>query len=128
MSAVLDNQISHDRVTRLLSSNYITSRRLWSEVKPMCQEIEQDDAVLIIDDSIEAKPYTDCNEMIGWHFDHTEGRSVKGVNFITAIYHSWQMSLPVGIAFIKRILFIKTIMESKKERAASASSNISESW
>jgi hypothetical protein len=67
MSAVLDNQISNDRITRLLSSNYITSRRLWSEVKPMCQEIEQDDAVLIIDDSIEAKPYTDCNEMIGWH-------------------------------------------------------------
>jgi hypothetical protein len=82
MSAVLDNQISHDRITRLLSSNYITSRRLWSEVKPMCREIEQDDAVLIIDDSIEAKPYTDCNEMIGWHFDHTEGRSVKGVNLL----------------------------------------------
>jgi hypothetical protein len=102
MSAVLDNQISHDRITRLLSSNYITSRRLWSEVKAMCHEIEQDDAVLIIDDSIEAKPYTDCNKMIGWHFDHTEGRSVKGVNFITAIYHSWQMSLPVGISFIKK--------------------------
>src|SRR5678816_2834617 len=48
MSAVLDNQISHDRVTRLLRSNYITSRRLWSEVKPMCREIEQDDAVLIL--------------------------------------------------------------------------------
>ena len=29
----------------------------------MCDEIEQDAAVLIIDDSVEAKPYTDCNDM-----------------------------------------------------------------
>ena len=118
MSAVLDNQISHDRITRLLSSNYITSRRLWSEVKSMCREIEQDDAVLIIDDSIEAKPYTDSNEMIGWHFDHTEGRSVKGVNFITAIYHSWQMSLPVGITFIKKDIIYKDNNGKQKRKSS----------
>jgi len=118
MSAVLDNQISNDTITSLLSSNYITSRRLWSEVKPMCQEIEQDDAVLIIDDSIEAKPYTDCNEMIGWHFDHTEGRSVKGVNFITAIYHSWQMSLPVGISFIKKDIIYKGNNGKQKRKSS----------
>ena len=118
MSAVLDHQISHDSITRLLSSNYITSRRLWSEVKPMCHEIEQDDAVLIIDDSIEAKPYTDCNEMIGWHFDHTEGRSVKGVNFITAIYHSWQMSLPVGITFIKKDIVYKDNNGNQKRKSS----------
>jgi hypothetical protein len=102
MSAALDNQVTHDRVTDLLNSGYISSRRLWAEVKPMCEEIEQDDAVLIIDDSVEAKPYTDCNEIIQWHFDHMQGRSVKGVNFISAIYHSWEMSLPVGVSFTKK--------------------------
>ncbi len=90
MSVVLHKQISHDKITRLLSSGYISSRRLWAEVRAVCEEIQQDDAVLIIDDSVEAKPYTDCNDLIQWHFDHTEGRSVKGVNFISAIYHSWK--------------------------------------
>ncbi len=64
--------------------------------KTYCQEIEQDDAVLIIDDSVEAKPYTDCNEIIQWHFDHTAWRSVKGANFISAIYHSWGNEFTCG--------------------------------
>jgi len=66
----------------------------------MCKEIESDDAVLILDDSVEAKPYTQCNNLIRYHFDHTAGKSVKGVNFITAIYNSWEMSLPVGVDFV----------------------------
>ncbi len=120
MSAALDNRITHDRVTDLLNSGYISSQRLWSEVKPMCEEIEQDDAVLIIDDSVEAKPYTDCNEMIQWHFDHTEGHSVKGVNFISAIYHSWEMSLPVGVSFIKKDTVYKD-KNGKEKRKSSIS-------
>jgi hypothetical protein len=64
MSVVLDKQISHDKITRLLSSGYISSRRLWAEVRAVCEEIQQDDAVLIIDDSVEAKPYTVCNDSI----------------------------------------------------------------
>jgi hypothetical protein len=101
-SLVMDNRVSHDMITRLLSSGFVSSRRLWSMVKPMCEEIEDDNAVLIIDDSIEAKPHTDCNELICWHFDHTVNRSVKGVNFVSAIYDSWQMSLPIGVCFVKK--------------------------
>jgi hypothetical protein len=120
MSAALDNRITHDRVTDLLNSGYINSRRLWAEVRSMCNEIERDDAVLIIDDSVEAKPYTDCNDMIQWYFDHTEGRSVKGVNFISAIYHSWEMSLPVGVSFIKKDTVYKD-KNGKEKRKSSIS-------
>ena len=120
MSAALDNRITHDKVTDLLSSDYISSRRLWAEVKPMCEEIQQDDAVLIIDDSVEAKPYTDTNEMIQSHFDRTEVRSVKGVNFISAIYHSREMSLPVGVSFIKKDTVYKD-KNGKEKRKSSVS-------
>ena len=118
MSVVLDKQISHDKITRLLSSGYISSQRLWAEVRPMCEEIEQDDAVLIIEDSVEAKPYTHCNDLIQWHFDHTEGRSVKGVNFISAIYHSWEMSLPVGVSFIKKDRVYKDSNGKEKRKSS----------
>jgi hypothetical protein len=120
MSAALDNRISHDILTDLLNSGYISSKLLWATVKPMCAEIEQEDAVLIIDDSVEAKPYTDCNELIGWYFDHTAGRSIKGVNFISAIYHSWEMSLPVGVAFINKDL-VYIDKDGKEKRKSTVS-------
>lgn len=99
-SSLFGNEISHDKVTRLLSSGAISSKALWDIVKPMCHEIRSNDAVLIFDDSIEEKQYTDKNELINWHFDHTKGRSVKGVNFLSALYHSNDTSLPVGIDFV----------------------------
>lgn len=71
--------------TQLLSSGYVSSQLLWCTVRPMCEEIEDENGVLVIDDSIEAKPYTDCNYSISWRFDHTVNRSVKGVNFVSAI-------------------------------------------
>lgn len=97
---VLDKQVSHDKFTRLLNSGKLNSRYLWQQVKPMCREIESDDAVLILDDSVEAKPYSKTNGLISYHFDHTVGKTVKGVNFISAIYNSWEMSLPVGVEFV----------------------------
>src|SRR4051794_29074076 len=118
MSAALDNRISHDIITDLLNSDYISSKRLWATVKPMCAEIEQEDAVLIIDDSVEAKPYTECNELIGWHFDHTRGQSIKGVNFISAIYQSWEMSLPVGVAFVRKDIAYTDKHGKEKMKAA----------
>jgi hypothetical protein len=35
------------------------------------REIESEEGVLILDDSIEEKPYTDENEQICWHYDHS---------------------------------------------------------
>jgi len=101
-SSVLNSQVSHDMITRLLTSGYVSSCRLWIMVKPMCGEIEDENGVLNIDDSIEAKTYTDCNELIFWHFDHTLNRSAKWVNFGTAIYDNRKMSLPIGVCYLKK--------------------------
>jgi len=56
-------------------------------VKPLIREIESPDGVLIIDDSISEKPSTDENDIICWHYDHYKGISVKGINFMTALYY-----------------------------------------
>jgi hypothetical protein len=75
---------------------------LWEYVKPICHEIKSSEGVLIFDDSIEEKKYSDSNELIQWHYDHTVGRSVKGVNFLTALYYSNEMSMPVCVDFVKK--------------------------
>ncbi|MEO8961338.1 MAG: hypothetical protein ABI325_05620 [Ginsengibacter sp.] len=58
---------------------------------------------LIINESIEAKPYTDCDDLIYWHFYHTVNRSVKVVNFVSAIYENWKISLSISDCWSKTV-------------------------
>ena len=71
---------------------------LWQIVKPLVRQVAiSEDAVLVVDDSIAHKPHTDTSELIGWHYDHTTGTSVKGINFLTALYCVGEVSLPCGL-------------------------------
>jgi hypothetical protein len=79
LSRLITN-LSHDQITRFLGGEELTDQDLWKIVKPHLRQIESDDAVLILDDTIEEKPYTDESELVNWHFDHTVNRSVKGIN------------------------------------------------
>ena len=100
MSTVTEGAVSHDQITRLLCSFNVDSKALWKMVKPVCHEIRSSDAVLIIDDSIQPKPHSKINGLISYHFDHKEGRAVKGINFISALHHSRDVRVPVGVAFV----------------------------
>ena len=100
LSGVLNHKIPHDSFTRLLSSGKLNSRYLWHTAKPICKEISSDAAVLILDDSVEAKPHSRLSSLINYHFDHTVGKSVKGVNFLSALYYSQEVSIPVGVKFV----------------------------
>lgn len=95
-------EISHDQVTRFLSQRELTYRDLWKIIKPQVRRIQSDAAVLIIDDTVEEKPYTDESELITWHFDHTKNRTIKGVNLLSALYRSGDTSLPVAFELIKK--------------------------
>ena len=102
LSALLHGAISHDKITRFLAEDIPQSRDLWRIVKPHVRAVESADGVLIIDDSIEEKPYTDENAIVCWHYDHSKGCQVKGINFMTALYHSQSVSLPVGFQIVAK--------------------------
>lgn len=102
LSALLDGQVSHDRVQRFLASPKRTSADLWQIVKPHIRSMQRDNGVLILDDSISEKPFTDENDIICWHYNHTQSRSVKGINFLTALYHAQDISLPVGVTLVAK--------------------------
>lgn len=82
LSELLGGTVSHDRIQRFLSQNEFTSGDLWQIVKPHGRAIQQDTGVMIVDDSIAEKPYTDENDIICWHYDHAQDRQVKGINFL----------------------------------------------
>lgn len=102
LSSMLNGAISHDKVTRFLGEKEFGSKDLWELVKPIVRETEEEDGVLAFDDSIEEKRYTDQNEIITYHFDHTVGRSVKGVNFLTCLYSTSQANVPISLHVVKK--------------------------
>ena len=95
-------EISHDQVTRFLSQQELSDKDLWKIVKPHLRRIQSPEAVLIIDDTVEEKPYTDESELICWHFDHTKNRTIKGINLLSALYFSQDTSLPVAFELVKK--------------------------
>jgi len=71
---MVEGQISHDQITRFLSEEEHTSKELWLQVKATVRKVERADGVLIFDDTIQEKPYTDENEVMCWHYDHSKGQ------------------------------------------------------
>jgi hypothetical protein len=102
LSRMIEGQIAHDQITRFLSAEEFTSKDLWTLVKPTIREVEQDDAVVIFDDTIQEKPYTDENEVMCWHYDHTKGRAVQGFNLLNCLYHVNGVTIPVAFELIKK--------------------------
>lgn len=102
LSALLNGEISHDQMQRSLAGEEQNSADLWRIAKPHIRKIERADGVMIVDDSIGEKPYTDENEIICWHYDHSQQRTVKGINFVTCLYHCQGVSLPVGFEIVRK--------------------------
>jgi hypothetical protein len=69
LSAMVDGSASHDRITRFLSTQEHTSKDLWQQVNATVRSIEHDDGVLIFDDKIQRKAWTDESDLICWRFD-----------------------------------------------------------
>jgi hypothetical protein len=123
LSRLLDGKISHDQVTRFLSERVKTSADLWRIVKPLVRTIESEDGVIIIDDSIEEKPYTDENELICWHFDSSKQRNVKGINFLTAFYQVEDVGLPVAFDTVTKTEVYFDEKSQKSKRRSTISKN-----
>jgi hypothetical protein len=119
----LDHEISHDAVQRFLSVEKQTSADLWRIVKPHVRNIESPEGVLIVDDSIAEKPYTDVNDIVCWHYDHTHGRTIKGINFVTCLYHSQDVSLPVGFEIVAKTEVYTDPKDGKEKRRSKRTKN-----
>ena len=102
LSKLTDGNVSHDQVTRFLSGEELTSKQLWQQVKPVVRQHENEDGVLIVDDTVQEKQYTDLNDIVCFHYDHSIGRSVKGINLLNCIYHAGEASIPVAYEIIKK--------------------------
>jgi len=93
----------------LLSQSHFSSTYLWYLVKSTVRDLETDDGVLIFDDTIQEKPYTDENEIVTWHFDHSKGRTVKGINLLNCLYYASDVTVPVAFEIINKPILYSDI-------------------
>lgn len=123
LSALTGGAISHDKVTRFLSSEDFEAKHLWQLVKPYARRFEGDDGVLIVDDTIEEKPYTDESELVCWHYDHSQGRSVKGINLVNVLYEIGGLRLPVNYVAVEKAAWEWDKKKEKWKRKSAVSKN-----
>ena len=106
LSDMVDGEFSHDKVTRFLRLGDFDSKKLWTYVKPAVREREAQNGVLILDDSIEDKPYTDENEVNCWHYSHAVGDVVKGIHFLSCedvVHKIWLKGLTFPVQLLKKV-------------------------
>jgi hypothetical protein len=87
------------------------------------REIESEYGMIIVDDSICEKPYTDKNEIVCWHYDHSQQPNVRGINFVTCLYHNTGISLPVGCEVIAKTERYTDPKEGKAKRRSPKTKN-----
>ena len=123
LSALVNGQVSHDQITRFLSEKEYTSKDLWQETKGTVRKVERENAVLIFDDTVQEKPYTDENEVMCWHYDHSKGKAVQGFNLLNCVYHVDGISIPVAFELIRKPVEYCDLKTRKRKRASLVTKN-----
>ena len=103
LSNILNGELSHDSITRSLADRELTSKDYWQYVKPTIREIQDENASLSIDDLIVEKPHSEESGVIGYYFDHTKGRTVKGMNIVDAAYITSKARVPLDFVVVKKL-------------------------
>lgn len=123
LSAMVDGEVSHDKVTRFLSARQYTSKDLWAQVKPTVRSVQGDEGVLIFDDTIQPKAWTDESELMCWHYDHVSGRNVRGINLLNALYNSNGASIPVAFELVTKPIEYCDLKTQKLRRKGEVTKN-----
>lgn len=124
LSDLLEGRISHDKITRFLNGKELSSKELWEYVKPEIRKIEQDTGgVLIVDDTIEEKMHTSENEIICWHYSHSKGRCIKGINLLSCLVRYGDIALPIAYEPIRKDVLFCDVATKKVKRQSSISKN-----
>jgi hypothetical protein len=128
LSAAVNEHYSHDQITRFLAKEDYSQKSYWQHIKSIVRQIEQDDGIIVVDDTIEEKPYTDENDIVCWHYDHTTGQTVKGINLVNFLYQverpdGQAVSLPLAHEVVSKPETVVDTKTGKTKRKSTISKN-----
>ncbi|MEY8715309.1 transposase, partial [Francisella philomiragia] len=102
LSDILDQEVSHDKITRFLSKSDLTSLEFWRYIKPIIRKHNNEYDVLCLDDTISEKLSTDENDIVCWHHSHAKGVHVKGINIASCMLNASILSIPIDYEIVKK--------------------------
>lgn len=128
LSAMMKHQYSHDQITRFLAKEEYDQKQYWRFIKPLVRQLEVDDGLIVVDDTIEEKPYTDESDIVCWHYDHTKSQNVKGINIVNFLYHrdsrqGAEVSLPLAYEVVSKPDVVVDPKTKKTKRKSRISKN-----
>ena len=91
VSTKLPRTPSHDSWNRLLTSIEPDSEKLWVEAKPY---VENDNGILVLDDSTLDKPYSQKNPLVSCHWSGKHQKVVKGINLVSLVWSNEEHCIP----------------------------------
>lgn len=80
--------LSHDAVSDFLNRERIKSDELWDIVKDRIHDTEA--SYLIIDDSVQAKPYARAIELVDYHYSGNEHAVIRGIDIVNLVHSDGQ--------------------------------------
>jgi Transposase DDE domain len=128
LSKLLDQSVSHDRISRMLSNKEFTQKDYWHCIKKIIRRLESPGGIIKIDDTIEEKPHSTENDIICWHYDHTTGHTIKGINIINFVYQPHpssesKFSLPVAFEIVEKTEQFVDVKTKKVKRRSKVGKN-----
>ena len=123
LANMFQGEISHDQISRHLRLEDYSSSNLWCYIKPDVRKNQSSDGVLILDDTISEKPYTDENAINCWHFSHAKHRHVKGINLLSCLVRYGDVALPIGYEVVKKDVEFCDVETKRKKRKTQISKN-----
>ena len=100
LSTILDGVVSHDKITRELSSQALNHDDFWKIIKPTIRQVEEDTASIALDDFLLEKPDSQENSTIGFYYDHKTGKTIKGTNVVDAAYITSKARIPLDFEVV----------------------------
>lgn len=80
------SNISHDSITDFLHSQRLTAQSVWLSAKTLIRDTE--DSFLIVDDSVQEKPYAKAIELVASHYSGNKHRVVRGIDIVNLVHSS----------------------------------------
>jgi hypothetical protein len=78
--------ISHDSITDFLKSQRLTADSVWSCAKTLIHDTEE--SFLIIDDSVQEKPYARAIELVYPHYSGNKHAVIRGIDSVNLVHSS----------------------------------------
>lgn len=97
-------KVSHDQFTRLLRSPEASGQALLRKSTRLLKaHTTKGFRLLIVDDTIIHKPHSALSSSVGYHYDHSQGHTVRGINLLSAMWSDEVLSLPVMLQVVEKI-------------------------